>query len=275
MKNPIYFVPVILLIVFPLIGSTQILEKEATYILKKDIFYRESGETDNYMKERCRLDLYYPTDKKDFSTIVWFHGGGLRAGEKFIPDVLKNQGFAVVAVNYRLYPKVKCPEYIEDAAAAVAWVFKHIEEYGGDISKIVVSGHSAGGYLTSMVGLDKSYLSAYGIEADSIAALVPFSGHAVTHFTVREEQGIGGTEIIVDKYAPIAHIRKEAPPMMLITGDREKEMLGRYEENAYLYRMMLVIGHENTTLYELDGFNHVDMAEPAFYLLSDYVRNMD
>lgn len=259
---------------FPPFGNTQNSLEQATYSIKKDTLYRTGSDLTDYMNERCRLDIYYPLDKKNFSTVVWFHGGGLSAGEKFIPTSLMNEGFAIVAVNYRLYPKVKCPEYIEDAAAAVAWVFNTIEQFGGDKGKIIVSGHSAGGYLTSMIGLDKTYLKKYGVDADSIAALIPFSGHAITHFTIREERGIAGTKVVVDVYAPIYHVRKDAPPMILITGDREKEMLGRYEENAYMYRMMKLVGHENTVLYELDGFDHGGMAEPAFYILRDYVKNL-
>jgi acetyl esterase/lipase len=248
-------------------------EGSVKYKLVEDILYRDSVECDEYMLERCRLDLYYPSDQKNFRTVVWFHGGGLRSGEKFIPQQLQNQSFAIVAANYRLFPNVKSPAFIDDAAAAVAWIFHHIEELGGDRSQIFVSGHSAGGYLTSMIGLDRSYLEKYGIAADSIAALIPFSGHTITHFTVREERGIDGTKVVVDEMAPIAHIRKDAPPLILITGDREKEMLGRYEENAYMYRMMRVIGHSNTQLYELQGFDHGGMANPAFYLLRDYIRS--
>ncbi|MEL6926189.1 MAG: alpha/beta hydrolase, partial [Bacteroidota bacterium] len=184
-----------------------------------------------------------------------------------------DEGIAVVSVNYRLFPKVNCPAYIEDAAAAVAWTFKHIEQYGGSKELIFVSGHSAGGYLTSMVGLDQSYLRKHNVEANGIAALLPFSGHAITHFTVREERGIPGTQVVVDEYAPLAHIRKDAPPYIIITGDREQELLGRYEENAYLYRMMKVIGHEHTELIELDGFNHGEMAAPAYHLVVKYIKN--
>ena len=126
-----------------------------------------------------------------------------------------------------------------------------------------------------MVGLDKSYLVKHGIDANDIAALIPFSGHMITHFTIREERGIEGTQVVVDEMAPIHHIRKDSPPLILITGDREMEMLGRYEENAYMYRMMNVIGHENTFLYELDGFNHGKMAEPAMYILRDYVKKFE
>lgn len=64
--------------------------------------------------------VYYPEKLKGFATIIWFHGGGLTEGNKDFPQALKDKGFCIVAANYRLYPKVKSPEYIEDAAAAVA-----------------------------------------------------------------------------------------------------------------------------------------------------------
>ncbi|WP_299576867.1 alpha/beta hydrolase [uncultured Sunxiuqinia sp.] len=259
----IFTISCCLFIVFNLSAAAQ---KTATYKTVESIQYRETGELTPYMEERCKLDVYYPEHVEGFTTIVWFHGGGLTGGEKFIPKEWKNRGLAVVAVNYRLGPKVKNPAYIDDAAAAVAWVFNHIEEYGGSKDAIVVSGHSAGGYLASMIGLDKSYLEKYGQDANQIAALVPFSGHTITHFTIRSEQGIAGTQPTIDAYAPLYHVRKDASPLFLISGDREMEILGRYEENAYMYRMMKVAGHESTFLYELDGFDHGAMAIPGFEL---------
>lgn len=255
-------------------GHSQI--KSENYILEKDIFYQteQADLQDEYLNKRCHLDIYYPAEK-DFTTVVWFHGGGITGGNKFIPEKLKEKGIAVVAVNYRLSPKVKCPVYIEDAAAAVAWVFNNIEKYGGDKSKIVVSGHSAGGYLTSMIGMDKSYLEKYNIDSDSIAMLIPFSGHTITHFTVREEMGIEGTQPIIDKFAPLYFVRADAPPLVLITGDREREMLGRYEENAYMYRMMKVAGHKNTVLYEVDAFDHGGMVSPALEILLNEIKILD
>ena len=242
---------------------------EDGYIRENNIPYRDANSPGwgEYMMERCVLDLYRPVGKKGFATVVWFHGGGLRGGNKAVPWQLQKKGIAVVAVNYRLFPKVKCPAYIEDAAAAVAWTFNNIQRYGGDPGAVHVSGHSAGGYLTSMVGLDKSYLAPHGIDADRIASLVPFSGHTITHFTPREERGISDKRAIVDKFAPLFHVRKDSPPLVLITGDRELELLGRYEENAYLWRMMQVAGHDETELHELGGFNHGEMAAPAFGIL--------
>ncbi len=256
-------------------------EKPNDYETDSNIAYYPDDGSNAYQQERCLLDVYYPKiDATDSDaskqaavpTVVWFHGGGLRGGNKSIPTQLKNQGIIVVAVNYRLFPKAKCPEYIEDAAAAVAWTFQNVARYGGSPDKIYVSGHSAGGYLTSMIGLDKSYLTKHDIDANRIAGLIPFSGHTITHFTPREEQGIPDTQPIIDRFAPLFHVRPDAPPLILITGDRELEMLGRYEENAYLARMMKVVKHPSTKLYELGGFDHGGMAEPAFTILLKYIR---
>ena len=247
---------------------------DEAYAVAEDLPYRDESSPgwDDYMRERCRLDVYHPVGKKGYATVVWFHGGGLRGGKKSVPKQLKEQGIAVVAVNYRLFPKVKCPAYIEDAAAAVAWTFENIDKYGGDPELVFVSGHSAGGYLTSMVGLDKSYLEAHEIDADRIAGLIPFSGHTITHFTPREEAGIDKGRPVIDRFAPLFHVREDAPPLVLITGDRELEMLGRYEENAYLARMMKVAKHEKTEIYELQGFDHGGMAAPAYSILLRHVR---
>ena len=99
---------------------------EAAYEMVTNILYREGDKLTDYMKERCRLDVYHPKHIKNFPTVVWFHGGGLKAGNRKVPEGLRGKGIAVVAVNYRLHPKVKSPAYVEDAAVTVAWTFRHI-----------------------------------------------------------------------------------------------------------------------------------------------------
>jgi acetyl esterase/lipase len=229
---------------------------------------------DKYMQEMCVFDFYYPTNIKNFPTIVWFHGGGLTSGKRQIPKFLKEKGIAVIGVEYRLSPNIKAVDCIKDAAAATAWAFKNIEKYGGSTSLIFVSGMSAGGYLTYMVGLDKKYLAGHNIDANQIAGLIPFSGHAITHFTVRKEMGISGKQPIIDDMAPLYYVRADAPPMLIITGDRELEMLGRYEENAYMMRMLKVAGHKQVRIYELDGSNHGQMMYSALPLLYREVESL-
>ena len=80
---------------------TCIAQAQNAYRTNKDISYVSGSETDTYRLERCKLDIYYPENKKDFSTIVWFHGGGMEGGNKFIPKELREQGFAVVAADSR------------------------------------------------------------------------------------------------------------------------------------------------------------------------------
>ncbi len=256
-------------ILFLFLSNTLYVYAQQQYVTEKNIQYYEDAvnKKDAYLASQCLLDIYYPKGAKNYATVVWFHGGGLTGGDKELPKALMNKGYAIVGVQYRLSPKVNAPAYIEDAAAAVAWVFDHIDSYGGSDKLIFVSGHSAGGYLGMMILLDKHYLAKYNIDANRIAALIPFSGQAITHFTIRKERGIKETQPIIDEYAPLYFVRADAPPMLLITGDRELELYGRYEENAYLWRMMKLVGHKRTTLYELEGFDHGGMPEPAFPLL--------
>ncbi|HJY12974.1 MAG TPA: alpha/beta hydrolase [Flavobacterium sp.] len=265
---------IILLLSFLLIGVSSFAQK-LEYETKSNIQYYNTtiNKSDAYINERCVLDIYYPKNTKDFATIVWFHGGGLTGGSKEIPEALKNKGFAIIGVNYRLSPKVKAVKCIEDAAAAIAWAFNNITRYGGDAAQIFVSGHSAGAYLALINGLDKKWLQKEGIDANKIAGLIPFSSQCITHFEIRRENGIPEKQPTIDVFAPLYHVRSDAPPLLLITGDRELEMLGRYEENAYMERMMKLVGHKETKLFELDGYGH-GMTEPGFPLLVNEVNRI-
>ena len=245
---------------------------KAQYQQVNDISYSE--EADAYAQERCKLDVYYPTTQKDAPVVVWFHGGGLEGGNKYIDEELKNCGYVVVAPNYRLLPKANIDQCIDDAAAAVAWTYKNVEKYGGSKRKIFVVGHSAGGYLLDMIGLDKKWLAKYGVDADSLAALVPFSGQCITHYNVRKQQGIGPLQPTIDQYAPITFIRPDAPPMIIISGDRELELFGRYEEQAYFWRMLKLVGHKDATLYEMQGYDHGAMPHPAYHILKTHIKRL-
>lgn len=244
-------------------------QNNSNYEIFKDIpYYPDSIRNNNaYIKEQCVLDIYKPIGKTNAPVIVWFHGGGLTGGKKSIPKELLDYGYLIVSIEYRLSPKVKAPAYIEDAAAGTAWVFKHIEKYNGNTKQIFLSGHSAGGYLDLMIGLDNKWLAKHDIRTDQIAGLLPLSPQVITHYTIRDENGISKYQPLIESYAPIYHIKKETPPIVLITGDREMELLGRYEENAYFLRMMKVIENKKVKLSELEGLNHGEMMRPGIYLL--------
>ena len=265
--NPITKISVLLVLASLCLGAMA-----QSYSQVNDISY--TSKTDSYALERLKLDVYHPESATGCPVVIWFHGGGLEGGNKEIPQLLREKGVVVVGVNYRLLPLVTVKETLDDAAEAVAWVFRHITEYGGDPNKIVVSGHSAGGYLSMMLCLDKKWLAAYGVDADSVMMYVPFSGQAITHYNVRKMQGIPPLQATIDEYAPLYWVRGDCPPLVLICGDRELELFGRYDENQYLARMMKLAGHQQTFLYEIDGHGHGGMIEPGFHILETHLKQM-
>lgn len=231
-----------------------------------NLSYYPENQNEGYIAEKCKLDIHYPENAENQTTILWFHGGGMTQGAKEIPQALKQKGYIVVGAGHRLSPQVSVDEVIQDAALSYKWVVDNIKEYGGDPSKIVISGHSAGGYLALMLGFKNKYLKNLNLNNEDILGVVPFSPQTITHFTARKEQGIEDMQPIIDSLAPLYWVSAEAPPVVLITGDREMEMLGRYEENAYLERMLKLAKHRYVKLYELDGYGH-DMTYPAFPIL--------
>lgn len=247
--------------------------QEPAYGTAENIPYRKG---DAYVDSQCRLDVYYPAGKQDFATVIWYHGGGLTGGVREIPQALRDQGFAVVGVGYRFTPRVEVADCLDDAAAAAAWVVEHIAAYGGDPQRIFLAGHSAGAYLTTMLGLDKNWLEPYGIDPDTtFVALIPYSSQLVTHFARRRELGLPDAQPWVDDMAPLSHVRPDCPPMLLLTGDREQEMAGRYEENAYFWRMMRLAGHPSVELLEFEGFDHANMPQAGHFAAVRYIRGFE
>lgn len=258
-----------LLLLTPLIAVGQ---PSKGYKIEKDIPYRNDvRRADPHTDKFTRLDIYYPAEAAAAPVIVWFHGGGLNGGSRHIPDELCEKGFIVVGAGYRLLPNAAPDEIIDDAAAAVAWVFSNIERYGGDTSKVYVAGYSAGGYLTAMLAYDKSRLAKWGVDADRIAAAFPLSGTMLSHFNVVEALGQPG-KIMIDRYSPLYHLRADAPPTILVTGGRDLDMVGRYEENAYMHRMLRSKGRTDARLYELEGFDHGTAYHPALLLMLKYLQ---
>lgn len=229
---------------------------------KLDIPYRRGANLDAYAAERCKLDLYLPAGRKDFPTLVWFHGGGLENGGKGsvreLARSLAADGLAVAAVDYRLSPKARYPAYLEDAAAATAWVLKHIAEQGGNPKRVLVGGHSAGGWLTLMLALDERWLKAEGVAAADLAGCIPVSGQTVTHSTVRKERGLAPQAVIADEAAPLRFVRSDAPPLLLIAA--EQDMAARLEENQLLQANLKSAGCRTSRLLVVPDRDHGTIA---------------
>ncbi|MCE2681237.1 MAG: alpha/beta hydrolase [Burkholderiales bacterium] len=132
---------------------------------------------------RRTLDIYQPKQLKEDApapVVVFFYGGSWNRGDKkdyaFIGHSLAAKGYVTVIPDYRLYPEVRYPEFLDDNAAAVAWVFHNIEKYGATSKNLFVMGHSAGAYNASMMALDDRWLKKQSLSPGIITAWVGVSG---------------------------------------------------------------------------------------------------
>ena len=232
----------------------------AEVIVHEDVAYKSGDALSAYERERCVLDLYLPEGVSDFPVVVWFHGGSITAGDKAaggqadIVRSLAERGVAVASVNYRLSPQVQFPAYIEDAAASVAWALENITQYGGDADNVYISGHSAGGYLAAMVGVDPQYLAAQGFALSDIAGMMPISGQMITHETIRAERGLPTNQPLINAAAPVFHVSTAAPPWLAIAGS--EDLPARPEENRYFIAALKAVGHGDAQYQEFAGRNH-------------------
>lgn len=228
---------------------------------------------DDYQKSQCKLDIRYPVGRKDFPTLVWFHGGGLTSGERYFLD-LEDSGIAVVTASYRLSPKGKLPEFIEDAAAATAWTMKYIAEYGGDPEKVFVSGHSAGGYLALMLGMDAERLAKHGVSNLDLAGLIPVSAQVTTHFHVKELLGNKNDGLVpsIDDFAPLHFVSKDLPPICVITGDRKIEFPSRVEENEFFASTLKNLKHPSVEFHEMPNVDHGAAGKMSGPIVADYIN---
>jgi hypothetical protein len=190
------------------------------------------------------LDLYLP-DTDTFPVFIYFHGGGLESGKKehvenFMPTLLSH-GIALASVEYRMYPTAHYPDFIEDAAAAVAWVKHNIGAYG-NCTGVYAGGSSAGGYLSMMLCFDSRWHGAHGIDPTELSGWVHDAGQPTAHFNVLRERGEDFRRIIVDESAPLYHIGR-APsysPMLFLVSD--KDMHGRYEQTMVVLQTLAHFG---------------------------------
>ena len=113
-------------------------------------------------ESRQKLDVYSPQDAKDRPVVVFFYGGSWTVGSRglyrFVGAALAERGIVAVLPDYRLYPQVKFPLFLDDGALAIAWVQEHAQEFGGDPQRIVLMGHSAGGHEAAFLAYDRQLL---------------------------------------------------------------------------------------------------------------------
>lgn len=209
---------------------------------------------------RQKLDVYAPPDVKDAPVVMFFYGGSWNSGERvdygFLGTALAAQGFVAVLPDYRLVPDVRFPAFVEDGAAAAAWVQREIGQFGGDGRRVVVSGHSAGAYIASMLALEPSYLG----QAGATERLRGFAGLAGPYDFLPFQY-----KAIIEAFSnwprpietqPVAFAKQGAPPALLLQGADDTTVPPRHAK-ALAQRLKATGNEVELIIYE--GVDHIDI----------------
>ncbi len=172
--------------------------------------------------ERHSLDVYAPEGAGPFPVVVFLYGGGWDQGERgiyrFLGGALASRGLVVVVPDYRLYPVVRFPGFLQDNAAAVRWTCDTIGRYGGDPDALFVMGHSAGGYNAAMLGLDGKWLGEVGMVPRDLRGVIGVSGPYDFVPDTDTLRDIFGPPDLLAQRMPISYVTGREPPMLLLTG---------------------------------------------------------
>ena len=195
--------------------------------------------------EQCLLDAYLPQSDA-FTTILHFHGGGLVCGDKTDESVVEfgkavlKEGYAFISANYRMYQPhgAKYPDFLEDAAQAVAFVKKNYADKLGN-GKLLVFGQSAGAWLAAMLCMDKQWLAGVGIDAEKIDGWLIDSAQMTSHFHLIEyETGENPWLQRIDKYAPMYYIGEGVKVSPMFITFYEQDMACRVEQNQLFVKAL-------------------------------------
>ncbi|MEC8484521.1 MAG: alpha/beta hydrolase, partial [Pseudomonadota bacterium] len=178
------------------------------------------------------MDIYVPSSAKAerAPVLVFFYGGRWTDGSKemypFVAKTFLDLGYVVVIPDYRKYPDVKFPAFVEDGAQAVAWTLDNVAEYHGDSSRLFIMGHSAGAHIGALISADERYLAQLNHSTQNIKALAGLSG---PYDFVPEEEDLKDMFGPPDQYPQMTvtnFIEGNEPPMLLLWG-KEDELVGQ------------------------------------------------
>ena len=178
--------------------------------------------------DRHQLDVYAPQNRPSAPVVVFIYGGGWKDGDKsryrFVAAALAARGFLTVVPDYRLYPTVRFPAFLQDNAAAVAWTKANIAGFGGDPKRIFLMGHSAGAYNVAMLTLDPQWLGAGGLDPDrDLQGTIGLAGpYDFLPLHDPELEIIFAPSGDLRLTQPVTFARGNAPPLFLAAGSADR-----------------------------------------------------
>jgi acetyl esterase/lipase len=196
--------------------------------------FRRTSDLSYGDEARQQLDVYAPERPEHRPVVIFFYGGTWSAGKKsnyaFVGAALAARGYVTVIPDYRLYPAVKFPTFVDDGARAVAWVQQHARDFGGDPDRLVLMGHSAGAHIAALLALNPSYLAAAGVRPHSIAGLIGLSGPYALAPDTAMLHAIFGAPYIPGDWQPVHFAGPTAPLTLLLHGADDKVVYSAHME---------------------------------------------
>jgi acetyl esterase/lipase len=177
---------------------------------------------------RHKLDVYSPEDSgAGAPVVVFFLGGNWSKGEReeyaFVGRALASRGMVAVIPDVRLHPEVAYPDFLDDAARALAWTVREIARYGGDPTRLFVMGHSSGAYNAAMLALDPQWLARQGMQPAALRGWIglagPYDFLPIENPTTKPVFHFPNTP---PESQPIRHARAGTAPALLIAANSDK-----------------------------------------------------
>lgn len=181
------------------------------------------------------LDLYVPKGADNAPVLLFFYGGRWTDGNKeqyrFVADSFVKGGYIVAIADYRKYPDVKFPAFVEDGAAALAWIHSHVAEYGGNPERIYLAGHSSGAHIGALVATDPQYLKAHNLDRGIINGFAGLSGPYDFEPKAKDLKDMFGPHERYPLMRAPNYIDGGQPPMLLIHGLKDTTVVLKNAEN--------------------------------------------
>ena len=213
--------------------------------------------------ERQKLDIYAPkgTATARHPVLIFFHGGAWRDGERegygFLGRAFAARGIITVVADYRKTPKGRFPAFVEDTADAIAWVHANIAKHDGDANRIFVMGHSAGAHIAMLAALDPRWLAAKGLKPDIIKGVIGLAGpYDFLPLTTDSSKLALGQWPDLAETQPITYARADAPPLLLLTGDKDTVVKPR-NSKVLSEKISNLGGQQQLKIYT--GVGHADI----------------
>lgn len=225
------------------------------YTLQQDIQYGSLA--------RQKLDIYVPKGRheKPLSVVLFFYGGGWDSGKKedylFAAEAFTSKGYLTVIPDYRIFPEIKFPDFLKDAASASKWVKANVARFGGNPDTIFIVGHSAGAHIGMMLNLNTEYLADAQLTPSDFRGFIGLAGpYDFLPLKSDRLKTIFGPKTSRWQSQPIHFVTGKNQPTLLLVGLKDDTV---WPSNSHNLAKAIREKNGPVTVIDYPSYSHVDM----------------